>query len=392
MNERRHPCTFCDKKFKESTHLTKHLRVHTGERPFYCDLCEKGFQTNSDLKRHKKTRAHLENTFSVFKTGKVEATDNDIEEEEVENAENEDIEIKENCEDSNDVETLYETSKAETSPNQKQKWTNKIVSNISSQHHNIQTTVVTPSILKKKVPETFQVQSPKNFVTLKCHDRNIKIQSKDFQSVSIAGKVRAFNITQKIATTIDNKIVPKITVVLQKKSAPKPEFGINAMPDLTNNPVPISDFKKDSKTEVVCSFELPEAEEKFTCNYCDKDFSSTDTLNDHVQKTHIKPMSDEDDNETEKNREIIPEDAIKTENDPLAHNSIKIELDEDIDNDEPVKKKVKYSPKKVTPKPKDQELEEEFEVEEIVDYKWDEEDVSCFLISLLFTVKYVKMA
>merc|ERR1719319_327210 len=58
--DRRYPCTMCGKRFKESTHLRKHLYTHTGERPHYCHLCTKGFQTSSDLKRHKRTRVHQE--------------------------------------------------------------------------------------------------------------------------------------------------------------------------------------------------------------------------------------------------------------------------------------------------------------------------------------------
>lgn len=58
--DRRYPCQTCGKRFKESTHLRKHLYTHTGERPHYCGLCQKGFQTSSDLKRHRKTRVHQE--------------------------------------------------------------------------------------------------------------------------------------------------------------------------------------------------------------------------------------------------------------------------------------------------------------------------------------------
>jgi len=58
--DRRYPCTLCGKRFKESTHLRKHLYTHTGERPHFCSFCSKGFQTSSDLKRHKKTRVHQE--------------------------------------------------------------------------------------------------------------------------------------------------------------------------------------------------------------------------------------------------------------------------------------------------------------------------------------------
>jgi len=70
--DRRYPCTMCGKRFKESTHLRKHLYTHTGERPHYCSLCSKGFQTSSDLKRHKKTRVHQER---VDQAGNAPPTD-----------------------------------------------------------------------------------------------------------------------------------------------------------------------------------------------------------------------------------------------------------------------------------------------------------------------------
>jgi len=67
--DRRYPCSMCGKRFKESTHLRKHLYTHTGERPHYCQLCEKGFQTSSDLKRHKRTRVHQERVEQVKGNG-----------------------------------------------------------------------------------------------------------------------------------------------------------------------------------------------------------------------------------------------------------------------------------------------------------------------------------
>merc|ERR1719483_79375 len=67
--DRRYPCTMCGKRFKESTHLRKHLYTHTGERPHFCKLCGKGFQTSSDLKRHKRTRVHQEKVEQVAAAG-----------------------------------------------------------------------------------------------------------------------------------------------------------------------------------------------------------------------------------------------------------------------------------------------------------------------------------
>lgn len=46
-------CTVCQKPFNNRSMLQRHLRVHTGERPFPCDVCGKAFSQKEILLRHK---------------------------------------------------------------------------------------------------------------------------------------------------------------------------------------------------------------------------------------------------------------------------------------------------------------------------------------------------
>ncbi|XP_071393370.1 uncharacterized protein [Centroberyx affinis] len=53
--ERRHTCPICRKRFKESSHLRDHVRIHTGEKPFQCKECGMNFRQSGALTLHMRT-------------------------------------------------------------------------------------------------------------------------------------------------------------------------------------------------------------------------------------------------------------------------------------------------------------------------------------------------
>ncbi len=52
--EKKYPCTYCAKLFKDASHRKRHERIHTGEKPYPCAHCRKTFREASHRKKHER--------------------------------------------------------------------------------------------------------------------------------------------------------------------------------------------------------------------------------------------------------------------------------------------------------------------------------------------------
>ncbi|KAL3210226.1 hypothetical protein MRX96_037309 [Rhipicephalus microplus] len=71
VSRRRYKCRVCAYTTTAVSHLERHIRKHTGERPYQCDHCSKTFKQQCHLVRHFKTLHTGEHPLSLRERLKV---------------------------------------------------------------------------------------------------------------------------------------------------------------------------------------------------------------------------------------------------------------------------------------------------------------------------------